>query len=111
MRSCEIAALPPSLRSGLRLTAMTIEKRARNDTPFCHCEAQRAEAIPCPTEIAALPPSLRSGLRLTAMTIVEKAVAMTPPSVIARHSGAEAIPNLVAISFQPLANRFCLLRF
>jgi len=36
--------------------------------PPCHCEAQRAEAIPCPTEIATLPPSLRSGLRLTAMT-------------------------------------------
>jgi len=53
MRSCEIATLPPSLRSGLRLTAMT-KKEARAGTPFCHCEAQRAEAIPCPTEIAAL---------------------------------------------------------
>jgi len=32
MRSCEIATLPPSLRSGLRLTAMTIKKRVRNDS-------------------------------------------------------------------------------
>jgi len=50
----EIATLPPSLRSGLRLTAMTgkeglamtkkgarnDKKGARNDTPLCHCEEQ-----------------------------------------------------------------------